>query len=84
MASEQTIDRRPGNRVTNDLLVNRLDGVDLQEVSLARWIEEGLEQRLLLGHGQVFMAPAAATGTCQSRGTLAPKAGAQTAHSVGR
>lgn len=84
MAAEQTIDRRPGNRVANDLLVSRFDGVDLQEVSLTRQIEEGLEQRLLLSHGQVFMAPAAATRTDQSRGPLAPKAGDQTAHGVGR
>lgn len=43
MAAEQTIDRQPGNRVANDLLVSRFDGVDLQEVSLTRQIEEGLE-----------------------------------------
>lgn len=84
VAPEQAIDRRRGHGVTDDPLISRLDGADLQEVPPARRLEEGLEQLLLLGHGQVFVSPAAATRTRQSRGALAPKAGTQTAHGVGR
>lgn len=43
VASEQTIDRRRGNGVADDLLVSRFDRANLQEVSSARRIEEGLE-----------------------------------------
>ena len=84
VAPEQAIDRRRGNGVADDLLVSRLDGTHLQEVPPARRLEEGLESLRLLGHGQVFVSPAAATRTRQSRGALAPKAGTQTAHGVGR